>query len=84
MSTAKDFTELIAWQRADDLERFVQEIIKRPALARDRDYLRAGRQTLLRPLRETSRKDSAVSLQSNSPTSSASPLVPNWRRRTRS
>jgi four helix bundle protein len=38
MSTAKDFTELIAWQRADDLERFMQEILKRPALARDRDY----------------------------------------------
>jgi four helix bundle protein len=38
MATAKDFTELIAWQRADDLERFVQEIIKRPGLARDRDY----------------------------------------------
>ena len=32
------FTELIAWQRADDLERFVQEIIKRPTLARDRAY----------------------------------------------
>ena len=36
--TAKDFSELVAWQRADDLERFVVEIIKRPALARDRDY----------------------------------------------
>ena len=38
MSAAKDFTELIAWQRADDLERFVREIIQRPALARDSDY----------------------------------------------
>ena len=38
MPTAKDFTELIAWQRADDLERFVQEIIKRPSLSRDSDY----------------------------------------------
>lgn len=38
MQSAKDFTELIAWQRADDLERFVQEIIARPTLARDRDY----------------------------------------------
>ena len=38
MATAKDFTELIAWQRADDLERFVQEIIKRPVLARDASY----------------------------------------------
>lgn len=36
--TAKDFSELVAWQRADDLERFVLEIIQRPALARDRDY----------------------------------------------
>ena len=35
---ANDFTELIAWQRADDLERFVREIIKRPILARDHDY----------------------------------------------
>jgi four helix bundle protein len=35
---AKDFTELIVWQRADDLEKFVQEIIKRPTLARDRDF----------------------------------------------
>jgi len=38
MATAKDFTELVAWQRADDLERFVQEIIKRPTLTRDRDF----------------------------------------------
>ena len=38
MPGARDFTELIAWQRADDLERFVQEIIKRPILTRDRDY----------------------------------------------
>jgi four helix bundle protein len=38
MAGAKDFTEVIAWQRADDLERFVQEIIKRPALACDSDY----------------------------------------------
>lgn len=38
--TAKDFTELIAWQRADDLDRFVQEIIRRPVLARDIDYCR--------------------------------------------
>jgi hypothetical protein len=40
MPTAKDFTELIAWQRADDLERFVLEIVKRPSLARDIDYCR--------------------------------------------
>ena len=38
MAGAKDFTELIAWQRADELEEFAQEIIKRPVLARDRDY----------------------------------------------
>lgn len=40
MAAAKDFTELIAWQRADDLERFVIEIIRRPSLARDPDYCR--------------------------------------------
>ena len=38
MPAARDFTELVAWQRADDLERFVQEVIKRPSLARDSDY----------------------------------------------
>ena len=38
MPGAKDFMELIAWQRADELERYVQDIIKRPVLARDRDY----------------------------------------------
>jgi len=40
MAAAKDFTELIAWQRADDLERFVIEILRRPVLARDLDYCR--------------------------------------------
>jgi four helix bundle protein len=39
MQPAKDFTELIAWQSADDLERFVLEIVRRPTLARDRDYV---------------------------------------------
>ena len=29
--TAKDFTELIAWQRADALEQFALEMVKRPA-----------------------------------------------------
>jgi four helix bundle protein len=38
MSGAKDFTDLIAWQRADELERDVKDIIKRPILVRDRDY----------------------------------------------
>ena len=38
MEPAKDFTELTAWQRADELERFAREIIKRPRLASDRDY----------------------------------------------
>lgn len=38
MAAAKEFTELMAWQRADELERFVQEIIKRPVLARDARY----------------------------------------------
>jgi len=40
MATAKDFTELVAWRRADELERFVQEIIRRPTLARDTDFCR--------------------------------------------
>ena len=40
MATAKDFTELVAWRRADELERFVQEIIRRPVLARDIDFCR--------------------------------------------
>lgn len=35
---AKDFTELIAWQLADELERFVQEMLKRPVLARDKTF----------------------------------------------
>jgi four helix bundle protein len=38
MSGARDFTELIAWQRADELEKFALEIIKRPVLARDRVF----------------------------------------------
>src|ERR1043165_6087450 len=38
LMTAKDFTELVAWQRADELERFALEIIQRPKLSRDRDY----------------------------------------------
>jgi four helix bundle protein len=33
--TAKDFTELIAWQLADALEQFALEMIKRPAVADD-------------------------------------------------
>ena len=36
--SAKDFTELIAWQRADELERFVLEMIKRPVLAQDTTF----------------------------------------------
>jgi four helix bundle protein len=36
--TAKDFTELIAWQRADALERFALEMIKRPVLAQDTTF----------------------------------------------
>jgi hypothetical protein len=35
---ANDFTELIAWQRADELERFALEMIKRPALAVDETF----------------------------------------------
>jgi four helix bundle protein len=36
--TAKDFTELIAWQRADELERFALEMIKRPVLVQDKTF----------------------------------------------
>lgn len=36
--TARDFTELIAWQRADALERFALEMIKRPVLAADQTF----------------------------------------------
>ncbi len=32
---AKDFIELVAWQRADELRRFVIEITARPNVARD-------------------------------------------------
>jgi four helix bundle protein len=38
LMAAKDFTELIAWQRADELERFALEIIKRPILAADKTF----------------------------------------------
>jgi hypothetical protein len=31
--TAKDFTDLIAWQRADELERFALDMITRPTAA---------------------------------------------------
>jgi four helix bundle protein len=34
----KDFTELIAWQRADELEWFALEMIRRPRLASDRTF----------------------------------------------
>lgn len=36
--SAHDFTDLVAWQLADALEKFVQEMIKRPQLARDREF----------------------------------------------
>ena len=36
--TAKDFTELIAWQRADELERFALDMITRPVLATDQTF----------------------------------------------
>jgi four helix bundle protein len=35
---ANDFTELVAWQRADELEKFMLEVIKRPSSARDREF----------------------------------------------
>ena len=62
MATAKDFTELIAWQRADDLDRFVQEIIKRrPGPIR---LLVSRPQTREHPRRGTLLKASAVLRQS--------------------
>lgn len=36
--TAKDFTELIAWQRADALEQFALQMLKHPTLARDSEF----------------------------------------------
>lgn len=38
--TAKDFTELIAWQRADALEHFALEMIKRQPVADDPTFCR--------------------------------------------
>jgi four helix bundle protein len=35
---AKDFTELIAWQRADALEQFALRMLKHPGLARDDEF----------------------------------------------
>ena len=35
---ANEFTELVAWQRADELERFMLEIIKRPSVSRDKEF----------------------------------------------
>ena len=35
---ANDFTELIAWQRADALERFVLTMLTHPILAKDRKF----------------------------------------------
>lgn len=35
---ANDFTELIAWQRADALEQFALAMIKRPILAKDSTF----------------------------------------------
>src|SRR5688500_11156444 len=36
--SANDFTELVAWQLADALEKFAHEMIKRPQLAKDREF----------------------------------------------
>jgi four helix bundle protein len=36
--SANDFTELVAWQLADALEKYAQEMIKRPHLAKDREF----------------------------------------------
>ena len=35
---ANEFTELVAWQRADELEKFMLEIIKRPSICRDKEF----------------------------------------------
>ena len=35
---AQDFTELYSWQRSTELQTFVHELIKRPAVARDRKF----------------------------------------------
>jgi four helix bundle protein len=35
---AKDFTELIAWQLADELEQFALNMLRHPTLARDRQF----------------------------------------------
>lgn len=37
---AKDFTELIAWQLANELKAFIYELTKRPAVRADRDFCR--------------------------------------------
>jgi four helix bundle protein len=37
---AKDFTELVAWQLASELEEFVVGVTCRPLVARDLDYCR--------------------------------------------
>ena len=35
---ANDFTELVAWQLADQLERFALKMIEHPAISRDREF----------------------------------------------
>src|SRR3970282_517219 len=37
---AQEFTDLIAWQLADSLEKFMLEVIRRPAVARDAEFCR--------------------------------------------
>jgi four helix bundle protein len=41
--TANDFTELIAWQRADELERFALGMLSHPAVAGDETFCRQTR-----------------------------------------
>ncbi len=40
---AKDFTELLAWQLADELDRFMGDVVRRPCLARDFDFCRQAK-----------------------------------------
>ncbi len=37
---AKEFTDLVVWQRADELEKFMRDVIRRPSVARDLEFCR--------------------------------------------
>ena len=65
--SANDVTELIAWQLADALEKYAQEMIKRPHLAKIANSA-FRRATPLRQHREISPKDRYALRQRNSRT----------------